>query len=73
MAVERTPNVFVELMDLLDRILDKGLVFDAAERISLVGVGPIDSSNRTHITSCETVSEEQPAVNGNLRKPKSTT
>ena len=73
MTVERTRKVVVELMDLLDRILDKGLVFEAAERISLVGIGPINGQSRTVVTSCETVSEEQPPVNGNLRKRKSTT
>ena len=37
MAVERTPGG-TSLIDVLDRVLDKGIVIDAWVRISLVGI-----------------------------------
>ena len=42
MAVERTPSGS-SLIDVLDRVLDKGIVIDAWVRVSLVGIdlGPL--------------------------------
>jgi len=37
MAVERSPGG-TSLIDVLDRVLDKGIVIDAWERVSLVGI-----------------------------------
>jgi len=37
MRVERSPNT-ASLMDVLDRVLDKGIVVDAWVRLSLVGI-----------------------------------
>jgi hypothetical protein len=37
MAVERTPSGS-SLIDVLDRVLDKGIVIDAWVRVSLVGI-----------------------------------
>ena len=68
MTLKLSGNTF-ELIDLLDRILDKGVVFDAAERVSLSGIGPINSSTRAVVTSCETVAEEETALSRNLPKP----
>ncbi len=41
MAVERSPSGS-SLIDVLDRVLDKGIVIDAWVRVSLVGItGPV--------------------------------
>ena len=37
MRVERSPNTS-SLLDVLDRVLDKGIVIDARVRLSLVGI-----------------------------------
>ena len=37
MAVERAPGG-TSLIDVLDRVLDKGIVIDAAVRVSVVGI-----------------------------------
>ena len=43
MAVERAPGG-TSLIDVLDRVLDKGIVIDAWVRISLVGIDLITRS-----------------------------
>lgn len=53
MAVERSPHQS-NLIDVLDRVLDKGIVIDAWIRISLVGVDLLTIESRVVIASIET-------------------
>jgi hypothetical protein len=53
MAVERAPGGS-SLVDVLDRILDKGIVVDAWVRISLVGIDLITVEARVVIASIDT-------------------
>ena len=46
MAVERTPSGS-SLIDVLDRVLDKGIVIDAWVRVSLVGIDLVTVEART--------------------------
>ena len=52
MAVERAPGG-TSLIDVLDRILDKGIVVDAWVRISLVGIDLITVEARVVIASID--------------------
>jgi len=53
MAVERIPGSS-SLIDVLDRILDKGIVVDAWVRISLVGIDVISEDTRVVVASNDT-------------------
>ena len=53
MAVERAPGG-TSLIDVLDRILDKGIVIDAWVRISLVGIDLITVEARVVVASIDT-------------------
>jgi hypothetical protein len=53
MAVERHPGG-ASLIDVLDRILDKGIVIDAWVRISLVGIDLITVEARVVVASIDT-------------------
>src|SRR5207237_8470903 len=53
MAVERAPGG-TSLIDVLDRILDKGIVIDAWVRISLVGIDLITIEARVVVASIDT-------------------
>lgn len=53
MAVERSPGG-TSLIDVLDRILDKGIVIDAWVRISLVGIDLITIEARVVVASIDT-------------------
>jgi len=53
MAVERAPGG-TSLIDVLDRILDKGIVIDAWVRISLVGIDLITIEARIVVASIDT-------------------
>jgi hypothetical protein len=53
MAVERAPGG-TSLIDVLDRVLDKGIVIDAWVRISLVGIDLITVEARIVIASIDT-------------------
>jgi gas vesicle structural protein len=53
MAVQRSPYQS-SLIDVLDRVLDKGIVIDAWIRISLVGVDLVTIESRVVIASIET-------------------
>ena len=53
MAVERAPGG-TSLIDVLDRVLDKGIVVDAWVRISLVGIDLITVEARVVVASIET-------------------
>ena len=53
MAVERVPGSS-SLIDVLDRVLDKGIVVDAWVRISLVGIDVLSDRARVVVTSNNT-------------------
>lgn len=53
MAIERVPGGS-SLIDVLDRVLDKGIVIDAWVRISLVGIDLISEQSRVVVASSET-------------------
>lgn len=53
MAVERAPGGS-SLIDVLDRVLDKGIVVDAWVRISLVGIDLITVEARVVVASIDT-------------------
>jgi|SRR6516162_8390747 len=53
MAVERTASG-TSLIDVLDRVLDKGIVIDAWVRVSLVGIDLITVEARVVVASIDT-------------------
>jgi|SRR5687767_6118040 len=53
MAVERAPSGS-SLIDVLDRVLDKGIVIDAYVRVSLVGIDLVTVEARIVVASVET-------------------
>ena len=61
MAVERTPSGS-SLIDVLDRVLDKGIVIDAWVRISLVGIDLVTVEARVVVASIDTYLKYADAV-----------
>lgn len=61
MSVERAPGG-TSLIDVLDRILDKGIVIDAWIRISLVGIDLITVEARVVVASIDTYLKYAEAV-----------
>ena len=53
MAIERTPGTN-SLIDVLDRVLDKGIVIDAWVRLSFVGIDLITVEARVVVASIKT-------------------
>ena len=53
MQIER-PSSEASLMDVLDRVLDKGVVIDAWVRVSLVGIDLVTVEARVVVASIET-------------------
>src|SRR5215212_9211798 len=53
MAVERAP-AGTSLIDVLDRVLDKGIAIDAYVRVSLVGIDLVSVEARIVVASVET-------------------
>ncbi len=53
MAVERS-SAGSSLIDVLDRVLDKGIVIDAYVRVSLVGIDVVSVEARIVVASVET-------------------
>ena len=53
MPVERSPGG-TSLIDVLDRVLDKGIVIDAWVRVSLVGIDLLTIEARVVVASIET-------------------
>jgi len=53
MAVKRTPNTW-SLIDVFDRVLDKGIVIDAWARMSLVGIDLLTVEARIVVASFAT-------------------
>jgi len=70
MAVERAPGG-TSLIDVLDRILDKGIVIDAWVRISLVGIDLITVEARVVIASIDTYLKyaEAVGITGSVARP----
>lgn len=63
MAVERTPSGS-SLIDVLDRVLDKGIVIDAWVRVSLVGIDLVTVEARIVVASIDTYLKYSEAVGG---------
>jgi hypothetical protein len=61
MALERTPSGS-SLIDVLDRVLDKGIVIDAWVRVSLVGIDLLTVEARIVVASIDTYLKYSEAV-----------
>lgn len=61
MAVERAPGGS-SLIDVLDRVLDKGIVIDAYVRVSLVGIDLVTVEARIVVASIDTYLKYSEAV-----------
>ena len=61
MPVERTPGRTI-LIDVLDRVLDKGIVIDAWVRVSLVGIDLITVQALVVVASIQTYLESSEAL-----------
>jgi hypothetical protein len=70
MPVERTQGG-TSLIDVLDRVLDKGIVIDAWVRVSLVGIDLITVEARVVVASIDTYLKYSEAVGqvGTVSKP----
>ena len=70
MPVERTVGG-TSLIDVLDRVLDKGIVIDAWVRVSLVGIDLITVEARVVVASIDTYLKYSEAVGqvGSVSKP----
>ena len=70
MPVERTQGGS-SLIDVLDRVLDKGIVIDAWVRVSLVGIDLITVEARVVVASIDTYLKYSEAVGsvGSVSKP----
>lgn len=69
MPVERAPGG-TSLIDVLDRVLDKGIVIDAYVRVSLVGIDLVTVEARVVVASIETYLKYSEAVG--LTPPRAT-
>ena len=71
MAVERTPSGG-SLIDVLDRVLDKGIVIDAWVRVSLVGIDLVTVEARIVVASIDTYLKYSEAVGitGPVSRPR---
>ena len=74
MAVERTPSGS-SLIDVLDRVLDKGIVIDAWVRVSLVGIDLLTVEARIVVASIDTYLKYSEAVGitGPVSRPREVT
>src|ERR687897_3436619 len=63
MAVERAAGG-TSLIDVLDRVLDKGIVIDAWVRVSLVGIDLITVEARVVVASIDTYLKYSDAIGG---------
>ena len=61
MAVERAP-AGTSLIDVLDRVLDKGIVIDAYVRVSLVGIDLVTVEARIVVASVDTYLKYSEAI-----------
>ena len=62
MPVERAAPSGTSLIDVLDRVLDKGIVIDAWVRVSLVGIDLITVEARVVVASIDTYLKYSEAV-----------
>ncbi|MBA2258244.1 MAG: gas vesicle structural protein GvpA [Acidobacteria bacterium] len=71
MAVERAAGG-TSLIDVLDRVLDKGIVIDAWVRVSLVGIDLITVEARVVVASIDTYLKYSEAVGqvGSVSRPQ---
>jgi len=71
MNVERTPGGY-SLVDVLDRVLDKGIVIDAWVRVALVGIDLITIEARVVVSSIDTYLRYAQAIGalGNVATPR---
>src|SRR5947209_6627419 len=71
MAVERSPGGS-SLIDVLDRVLDKGIVIDAWVRVSLVGIDLVTVEARIVVASIDTYLKYSEAVGitGPVSRPR---
>ena len=71
MAVERAPGGS-SLIDVLDRVLDKGIVIDAYVRVSLVGIDLVTVEARVVVASIDTYLKYSEAVGitGSAARPR---
>src|SRR5687768_10348180 len=65
MAVERAAGGS-SLIDVLDRVLDKGIVIDAWVRVSLVGIDLITVEARVVVASIDTYLKYADAIGGSV-------
>jgi gas vesicle structural protein len=74
MAVERAPSGS-SLIDVLDRVLDKGIVIDAWVRVSLVGIDLVTVEERIVVASIDTYLKYSEAVGitGPVSRPREVT
>jgi hypothetical protein len=70
MAGERAP-AGTSLVDVLDRVLDKGIVIDAYVRVTLVGIDLIGVEARIVVASVDTYLKysDQIGVTGSVARP----
>ena len=71
MAVERAAGG-TSLIDVLDRVLDKGIVIDAWVRVSLVGIDLITVEARVVVASIDTYLKYAEAVGGSASAARPT-
>src|SRR5688500_17425431 len=71
MAVERAAGGS-SLIDVLDRVLDKGIVIDAWVRVSLVGIDLITVEARVVVASIDTYLKYAEAVGGSAAAARPT-
>lgn len=64
MTVERVRPSASSYVDVLDRVLDKGIVIEASLHISLAGLDLITVEARVIIASIQTYLEHRPALDG---------
>jgi hypothetical protein len=74
MAIERAPGGS-SLIDVLDRVLDKGIVIDAYVRVSLVGIDLVTVEARIVVASIETYLKYSEAVgiSSSISRPRELT
>lgn len=65
MPVERAQGGTTSLIDVLDRVLDKGIVIDAWLRVSLVGIDLVTVEARVVVASIDTYLKYSEAVGQN--------
>jgi len=68
MAIERAAGG-TSLIDVLDRVLDKGIVIDAWVRVSLVGIDLVTKEARVVVASIDTYLKYSDAVGASPPRP----